>query len=131
MINTTNEFREKFQQALDLKNSGDLESAYTLLSDIASKNPNSAPALGVLADVAYSKGLIQEAAEWFRKVTILSPKSEMASLGLFHSLFDLGDTNGAFDEMKRFMSIQHSDEYELLLSEITEALRKDELNRLN
>jgi predicted Zn-dependent protease len=121
-------FEEKFQDAMDRKNSEDFDSAYIMLSELAYEYPNRPSVLGVLADVAERKGLIQEAADYFRQVTILSPKSEMASLGLFHTIFDLGDVNGAFEEMKRFISLKHSDEYTRLLDNITAALKDEEID---
>ena len=41
----------------------------------------------------------------------ISPKSEHASLGLFHCLWDQGKTDEALEEMKRFMSISDSEDY--------------------
>ena len=38
----------------------------------------------------------------FEKVLKRKPKNELASIGLFHCLWDTGSTNEAFDEMKRF-----------------------------
>lgn len=38
----------------------------------------------------------------FEKVLKRKPKNELASIGLFHSLWGVGNTDKAFDEMKRF-----------------------------
>jgi tetratricopeptide (TPR) repeat protein len=120
------QFDEIFQRAIDLKNDGHLSAAYEIALQLVDTNPENIPVLFFLATIAYEKKMLSQAAQYFKRVTLLSPKAETASLGLFHSLFALGNTDGAFDEMKRFMAIRDSDEYEVLLKDITEALKENE-----
>ena len=49
----------------------------------------------------------------FEKVLKRKPKNELASIGLFHCLWDTGNTDKAFDEMKRFfeeLGVNHQSE---------------------
>jgi predicted Zn-dependent protease len=73
----------------------------------------------MLGSIQLELGRKTEAASSFRQATLLSPKSELASLGLFHALWESGDTDGAFEEMKRFIAAAGpSDEYRKVLQEI-------------
>lgn len=78
----------------------------------------SATVSGLLGSAYFEKGEFARAAEWFMKTTQLSPASELASLGLFHSLWNLDDASAAFDEMQRFLSDHTSDEYQTLLRDL-------------
>lgn len=49
---------------------------------------------------------------------MLSPHSEMASLGLFHSLWRTDRTDAAFDEMRRFLKSNDSPHYRRLLRDL-------------
>jgi hypothetical protein len=55
----------------------------------------------------------------------LSPKSELASLGLFQSLNDIGRKDEAFTEMRRFLSLSKSDEYNRFLHDVNNSLSED------
>jgi hypothetical protein len=48
----------------------------------------------------------------------LSPHSEQASLGLFHSLWCSGKTNAAFNEMRRFVKSNDSPHYRQLIRDM-------------
>ena len=53
--------------------------------------------------------------------TSLRPRSELASLSLFHTLKHLDRMNDAFGEMRRFLAIRpESHEYDLLRQELDE-----------
>lgn len=57
-----------------------------------------------------------------RESASLSPRSELASVGLFHALWALRRPLDAFTEMKRFVGgVGQSDEYERLAKEIAES----------
>jgi glycerol-3-phosphate O-acyltransferase len=52
------------------------------------------------------------------------PSSELASLGLFHSLIQQLKNDEAFAEMKRYVAEKPSEEYSRLLAEINEGLEE-------
>ena len=60
----------------------------------------------------------RKAAAAFRKAVALSPRSELASLGLFHSLWRIGRVDAAFNEMRRFIKSTDSPRYRQLLRDM-------------
>ena len=113
-----------FTEAIELRDSGNLGLAIEKLSKILEDKPSLKTAtgvLGVMGNMYWDLKDYKSAAICYQKAVSNSPTSELASLGLFHSLWDLGDTDEAFEEMKRFLSLAESDEYVRLLKEIESA----------
>ena len=112
-------WEKRFDAALAMRDAGDLQGAHEALSRLAEEYPSTSGILGMLGSIQLELGLKPAAASSFRQAILLSPDSELASLGLFHSLWESGDTDGAFAEMKRFVaSSGPSDEYRKVLEEI-------------
>jgi lipoprotein NlpI len=80
--------------------------------------PRAAKLWGYLGFLYGEAGENVKAANTFRKATALSPHSEQASLGLFHSLWRTGKTNAAFDEMRRFVKSNDSPRYRQLIRDM-------------
>lgn len=116
----TEEFRKQFSEAVKLKESGQLESAKKILLDLAEKDPTSTRTLAVLGDVCWDMGVLNEAANVFKRAIELAPTLEAVSLGLFHSLWKLGRREEALDEIKRFQAISDSEDYREIIKEINE-----------
>jgi predicted Zn-dependent protease len=112
--NATPEFKDRFQEAVELKNQGRLVEAEQKFHDLLVMNPASASVHAFLADTLWGQGRLTQAITFFRKAVELAPKSEMASLGLFHTLLESGDREGAIAEMDRFLSLSDSEEYQSL-----------------
>jgi tetratricopeptide (TPR) repeat protein len=112
------DFELNFDRVFELRKSGALEEAYSILLELDRAKLNYGPVLGIMGHVCWELERLEEASQLFKRVTVLAPKSELASLGLFHTLFELGKTDDAFEEMKRFISISHSEEYERLLEDM-------------
>jgi predicted Zn-dependent protease len=110
----TPEFKDRFQEAVELKNQGRLAEAEQKFTDLLAMNPASASVHALLADTLWDQGQLTSAIASFRKAVELAPKSEMASLGLFHTLLESGDREGAIVEMDRFLSLSGSEEYQAL-----------------
>lgn len=110
----TPEFKDRFQKAVDLKNQGRLHEAEQMFNDLLALNPASASVHALLADTLWDQGQLTQAIASFRKAVELAPKSEMASLGLFHTLLELSDREGAIAEMDRFRILSNSEEYQAL-----------------
>jgi predicted Zn-dependent protease len=110
----TPEFKDRFQEAVELKNQGRSEEAEQKFKDLFVMNPASASVHALLADTLWNQGQLTRAIASFRKAVELAPKSEMASLGLFHTLLESGDREGAIVEMDRFLSLSDSEEYQAL-----------------
>jgi predicted Zn-dependent protease len=113
-------FKTRFERALDLLHSGDAASARRILCKLADQYPSDPAVFGMLAAAYRKLNDHHEAARCFKKATELSPNSELASLGLYHSLLRCGDVIGAKAEMRRFLARRPSEEYELILAELEE-----------
>lgn len=67
------------------------------------------------------EGRHREAVEHGRVAVKLSPESEMSSIMLFRVLWNAGEHQQAFDEMKRLEKYGNSEEYARLMQEWNEA----------
>ncbi len=108
----------RLNEALKLRSRKNYEQAKELLLVLADENADSAAVFGILGDVYWRLGSLPEAIQCFRRAVQLSPTSELASLGLFHSLWESGRYRQAREAMKRFVSISPSAEYARILGEL-------------
>jgi tetratricopeptide (TPR) repeat protein len=116
-----------FESAIRMSDEGRYEEAAELLErlleDRIDRPARLAAVHGQLGHIYLSELHRYPAAEeHFRRCVYLSPSSELASLGLFHSLMNQRRVSEALVEMKRFVAIQPSEEYRRVLAEIREAL---------
>ena len=109
---------ELLQSAIDAFHAGQLDSAIALLAQRANIFPKAARLWGYLGFLYGEAGQHAKAERAFRKTTVLSPHSEQASLGLFHSLWNTGKTDAAFDEMRRFVKSNDSPRYRQLIRDM-------------
>jgi tetratricopeptide (TPR) repeat protein len=112
--------QQQFEEALSLKSQQRYAEAQTFLEQLATRLPNSAALYAVLGDVYWEEGLLDKAVEAFHTATFLSPKSETASLGLFHCLWEKGERDAALLEAKRFLESTESEDYRTILLEVEE-----------
>ena len=120
MKNFHTDLESVFKEALDLRDKGDLAGAIRILRELSELHPNIPPVLGMLAGIYYLNGDMKNAADYFKRTIVLSPKSETASRGLFHALFAMERIDEAFDEMRRFTAIAHSEHYDAIIKEFSE-----------
>jgi predicted Zn-dependent protease len=97
----SNDIDEKLARATDLANRNEFSAALGLVEPLAASEPNNPRVLGVFAGLYFRQGKLEEASRYFRRATELSPKSELASLGLFHSLWGTGEHTSAEREIAR------------------------------
>jgi tetratricopeptide (TPR) repeat protein len=95
-----------------------LEEAITHLERLVEEEPGLLPAWLVLGGLYSDVRRFSDAAAAFRRFLSTSPKSELASLGLFHALWDLGREEEAVAEMHRFLEVADSKMYRLLLCDL-------------
>jgi len=112
------DIRPEFDEALRLRDAGKMAEAEAILSRLAERRPDVAAVHGMLGHVEEELGRINDAAVSYRRATELSPASELASISLFHALYELGDLDGAFDEMRRFRCRGPSPEYDQLIGDL-------------
>jgi predicted Zn-dependent protease len=113
-----------FDEALQQRDAGDLPKAVQAMRQLAVIWPEKASILGTLAGLEFQMGDYEAAVVTGRKATRVAPRSELASLTLFHSLHRLGEADEAFAEMARFRAVRASDEYDKLLVEMSEDIVK-------
>ncbi|HEX4125277.1 MAG TPA: hypothetical protein VHY37_11165 [Tepidisphaeraceae bacterium] len=97
---------------------GRLDKAIDHLAQQAPNFPKAPSLWGYLGLVYNEAGDQPKAQHAFRIAARLSPHSEQASLGLFHSLWHQGKTNAAFNEMRRFVKSNDSPRYRQLIRDM-------------
>lgn len=118
------EYRRQFEEAIRLRDEGRLAEASELLLNLESGTAEDLPVNLIRAGILFDRGCFDEARELFANIITLQPRSELASRGLFFSLWKLGRRRDALDEMQRFLFIADSQAYRQLLSEIMEGLKE-------
>jgi thioredoxin-like negative regulator of GroEL len=106
-----------FEEAMKLGNAGDLVAARRLLTRLLEQlSPDDKVLLGnahiQLGRFAKMLGEHGEREPHLRAATSALPASELASVGLFLALYDLGRLTEAFQEMVRFLRRRYSELYD-------------------
>ena len=104
-------------------NEGDFPAAIRAFKKAIRKSPRCSVAYWLLGGVYYS--FLHDAfasLPYFKRAVKLSPKTEMASLGLFHALWDIDRIDDALEELKRFQLLTNwsSQDYLKIVNEIKE-----------
>ena len=110
--------RLAYREAIRLRALGDHEGALRLLVPLIVSHPESPKLLGTIGSLLFLLDRLRDAWPYFQRVLALRPNNEIASLGLFHCLWDIGDRDGARRELVRFLSQNESQEYSQLLQEM-------------
>ena len=110
--------RKKFDTAVRLNKQRRSDEAISILESLRKEFAQSASVVGYLGGIYFEQGRLDKAADCFRRAVKLSPNSELASLGLFHSLWAEGKTSGALAEMARFLAVAESKEYRTLIRDL-------------
>lgn len=111
-------FEERFEQTMQLRRELKLQAACDRLVDLLKEQPENRTVLGMLSACYFELEKYELAAVSASQSVAVSPKSETASLVLFHSLWKTKREDEAFDEMRRFMSLAPSNAYDELLKDI-------------
>ncbi len=108
----------KFSEAIGLRDNKKFAEALFVIEPLIEKYPGNLKLVMMAAYLHWELGGLDKASCIFRSATKLAPKSEEASLGLFHCLWELGKQVEALDEVKRFMAVSYSQEYMDIVREI-------------
>jgi predicted Zn-dependent protease len=112
---------DDFERATALRDAGDLVGARTILQQLGDRHPSAFGVWLVLGGVQMAQSDYEAAEKSLAIAITLRPRSELASLAMFHTLKHLHRVNDAFAEMRRFLAIRpESREYELLRLEMDE-----------
>lgn len=106
---------EVIRHAVELDESGDSAFAAQILEAVVEEFPGLALGHSYLGWVFSRGGRHREAIEAGRVAARLEPASERVSLLLFRVLWSAGERDLAFEEMKRFLAVGHSEEYSKML----------------
>src|SRR5262245_17123411 len=101
---TRDEFERRFSEALAMRDAGQPQAAIDTLLALEREGIERRSVVALIGlTFLYELGDETKALPFLQESVRLSPDSERASIGLFHALFDSGQTDRAFDEMKRFL----------------------------
>ncbi len=119
---TKNLFTKEEESILDegfrLKNLENYAEALNIFSSLESKHPNSSILNGIIASCYFFLEDYKGAEIYFKKTVALNEKSELASIGLFHSLRDQEKFKKALTEMTRFLSENEPINYKITIEEL-------------
>jgi tetratricopeptide (TPR) repeat protein len=116
-----------FESAIDLRNKGELRDAVIILTKILDNYSNDESITGVhgvLGGIYMDLEEHENALDNFMKATILSPKSELASLGLYVSYVAVNKDEEALRELIRYLQNYPAELYKDTLQELLEGLKK-------
>jgi tetratricopeptide (TPR) repeat protein len=122
------DFDLRFDRALVHRDLGENDKALLLLDELVTSIKSSGPTdrqsrrilIHSHMQIGYLHGLSGDQISrerHFRAATELAPRLELASLGLFHSLWELSRHEDALREIVRYVEHKNSDGYRELLSE--------------
>ncbi|HWY87071.1 MAG TPA: tetratricopeptide repeat protein [Gemmataceae bacterium] len=117
------ELNQILQQGIYCKDNSDYQGAISAFEEAIRKSPQCSLAYWLLGGVHYTFLNDPRAAlPYFQKGVQLSPKTEIASLALFHSLWDTDQTFEALEELKRYQLLTNwsSKDYLEIMQEIKE-----------
>lgn len=112
-------------RAIVARNDGRLEEAVSILESIVSNVPGNAVAQTVLGGIYWDQERSVDALRCFTCAIEANPTLEMASLPIFHIYMEMDEVDKAFAEMRRFLSLAESQEYQRLIYEFKRMNRKE------
>jgi Tfp pilus assembly protein PilF len=113
-------FDGPFREATRMRDQGAFPEAIEILTKLAREPDAPAGVFGMLGHIQQQAGRLEDATVSFRRATQLAPRTELASLGLFHTLWERGLTDEAFEEIKRFQMLADSADYREIVAEVLE-----------
>src|SRR5437773_664217 len=112
------DYKSRFESANRLRKDDDADGAIRVLRALVADFPKKPAPYLVIGDILWDEGRLSAASAAFRVATKRFPKLDIASLGLFHTLWRQSKTDAAFEEMKRFQSISFCRDYKEIVDEI-------------
>jgi predicted Zn-dependent protease len=117
-MNTNRVWEDRFNSALLSRDRGEAKEGLEILLELDREYPNEPAIVGMTGSLYWELKEYERARDWYRRAVELSPKSELASIGLFHSLWRTGDRDAALQEMNRLEQLRSSEEYQRLRGEL-------------
>ena len=121
------DYASTIDEAIELREAGNTAKSLRILSKIVDEIPHQDVKALVVAGALLREGRKFEAAlSCLNKAIESDPSSPGASLGLFHTLWNMGRYDDGFAELHRFLSISQSDEHFRLIEEMRDSLLDDD-----
>lgn len=95
----------RFEEFFQLKDARKYKEGLEILHALKRKYKNNSVIYGLLGTIYYLSKDYKKSSRNFKKVLTLKPKSELASLGFFHSQIEIGNERSALKELKRFLGL--------------------------
>lgn len=108
------------KKTIVLTNKGQFKEAIRVLGPLLKKYPESSLVSFVAAKFYYESGKYYSSSKYFKRLVLLKPDSEIASLGLFHSYFELGKIALGLKEITRFCKRNNPKLYRTTIKELNE-----------
>lgn len=108
------------------KRAGRFDEAEREMVKLASMYPKSAELKCALGGIYYNDERYELAETQFGNACGIAPELEIASLGLFHSLWRQGRKAEALDEARRYLSLTESSDYREILAEFSSDSQRSE-----
>jgi tetratricopeptide (TPR) repeat protein len=108
----------EFNRAVGLRETN-LPESIRILTDLDKRFPNHGAIVCMLGGIYHSMQDWPKALVYYQRGVVLSPKSELASIGLFHSLWHHERFSEALEESRRLIKIKGmTDLYSGLMSDL-------------
>ena len=115
-------YKEIIEKAISFQNKNCHKRALKLLHELESKEKTISMIYGLIGSSYYQIEDFKSSAKYFKKCLKIKPTSELASLGLFHSLLELKKYKSAFIEMKRYSSGNKLKMYKVTIKELQQTV---------
>lgn len=125
--NVSEIFKNKFNEALTLKNQNKLNDSLNMFINLSKEYPEHFIVYVFIGLIYWDLHKLNDASLAFKKAVELNPKSEKTSIGFFHLLWEQGNQIEALDEMKRFLKDNISKEYNFILEGINNSISNNKV----
>lgn len=130
-MNFSEKDKKYFQLFFNLREKSEYSKAISILKSLNQRIKNNSKITGLLGMAFYEIANYGSSRYYFKKTTILNKNSELASLGLYHSLCHLGKENLAFKELDRFISFNKPDKYIITIEELKKSIKNSSNQKRN
>lgn len=113
--------QELFQKAITSYKNGEIENAISIMKQLIKNNPTSSAYNGYLGSIYFDTNRYHLSRNYFKKTIQINSVSETASLGYFHSLWNLGFIKAALREIERYSGLSHLKDYDEIIRNLKES----------
>lgn len=113
---TKDEIETELSRGIELRRAKDLSGAISVYEGVDKAAPDNSMNLHMLAHAYWEAEQYDNGYEAYKRLVVLSPESESATIGFFHCAWALGEYNEAMAEVSRFQERKRvSDDFEQFL----------------